>query len=76
MCRAQTSYIRAITTTSACSDDTAGTTGTCNGSPMPYMPSLPSSVIKSPSFDWDMGIRYSYWLRFQIELDSISNTTT
>ena len=37
-------------TTSACSHDTDGTTGTCNGSPTSYMPSSPSSAIKIPSF--------------------------
>ena len=41
MCRPSTSYTRETTTTSACSDDTDGTTGTCNSSPTPYVPSLP-----------------------------------
>ena len=51
MCRVQTSYIRVTTTTNACSDDTDGTIGACNGSPAPYVPSLPSSAIKLPCFD-------------------------
>ena len=57
VCKAPTSY-------------TNGTTGTCNGSPLPYMSSLPSSAIKIHSFDWGQGNRYSKWLRFRIELDS------
>ena len=40
---------RAVTTTSAHLDDTNGTIGTCNGSPTPYVPSLPSSAIEIPS---------------------------
>ena len=63
MCRAPTSYTRVTTTTSAHSDDRDETTDTCNGSPTP---SLPSSGIKIPSFDWDKGNRYSKWLRFRI----------
>ena len=74
--RAPTSYTRALTTTSACSDDTDGTTGTCNGSPKPYAHSLPSSAIKIPSFDWDKGNRNSEWLSLRIELDSILDTPT
>ena len=42
----------------------------------PYMPSLLSSAIKIPSSDWDKGNRYSEWLRFRIELDSIFDTPT
>ena len=57
-----TSYTRVMTTTSAHSDNTDGTTGTCNGSPSPYVPRLPSSAIKISSFDWDKGNRYSKWL--------------
>ena len=76
VCRALTSYPRATTTVSACFDDTDGTTGTCNGSQTPYVSSLPSSAIKIPSFDWDKGNRYSEWLRFRIELDSIFDTPT
>ena len=74
--RAQNFYTRAMTTTSACSDDTDETTGTCNGSPTPYVPILPSSAIKIPSIDWDKGNRNSEWLRFRIELDSIFDTST
>ena len=74
MCRATTSYTRAMATTSACSDDTDGATGACNGSSTPYLPSLPSSAIQIPSFDWDKCNRYSKWLRFTIELDSIFDT--
>ena len=51
MCWDPTSYTREPTTTSACSDDTDGTTGTCNGSPTLYVPHLPSSAIKD-SFLW------------------------
>ena len=76
MCRVPTSYTRVMTTPGAHSDDTNGTTGTCSGSPTPYMFSLPSSAIKIPSFDWDKGNRYSEWLRFRIELDSIFDTPT
>ena len=76
MCRATTSYTRAMTTTSACGHDTGGTTGTHNGSSTPYKPILPSSAIKTPSFDWDNGNRYSKWLRFRIELDSVFDTPT
>ena len=76
MCRPQTSYTRTMTTASACCGDTDGTTGTCNCSPMPYMPCLLSSTIKIPSLDWDKGNRYSKWLRFRIELDSIFDTPT
>ena len=75
MCRAPTSYSRATTTASACSDHTDRTTGTCNGSPKPYMPSFPSSTIKIHSFDWDK-LRYSEWLRFRTEFDSIFDTPT
>ena len=53
MCRAPTSYTRATTTTRAHSDHTDRTTGTCNGSQTPFIPSLPSSSNKIPSFDWD-----------------------
>ena len=76
MCRSPTSYTRAMTTTSACFDDTDGNTGTCNGSPTPYMPILPSSAIKIPSFHWDKGNRYFEYMRFQIELYSIFDTPT
>ena len=51
VCRAPTSYTRTITTTIEHSDNTDGTTGTCNGSPTPYVPILSSSAIKIPSFD-------------------------
>ena len=76
MCRAPTSYTRAATTTSACPDDTDKTTDTGNGSPTPYMPSLPSSANMTHSFAWDKGNRYSQWLRFRIELDSLFDTPT
>ena len=73
---APTSYTRATTTTSAYSDDTDGTAGTCNGSPTPFMSSLPLSAIKITSFDRDKGNRYSEWLRLRIEFDSIFDTPT
>ena len=74
--RALISYTRAKTTIIACSDNTEGITGTCNGCPTPYMPSFPSSLIKTPSFGRDKGNRYSKYLRFRIELDSIFDTPT
>ena len=76
MCRVPTSYTWAMTTTSAHSDDTDGTTGSYIGSPTPYIPILPLSAIRIPSFGWDRGNRYSKWLRFRIELDSIFDTLT
>ena len=60
MCRALISYTRTMTTTFACSDNTEGITGTCNGCPTPYMPCFSSSVIKIPSFGRDKGNRYSH----------------
>ena len=76
MCRALTTYTRALTTPHAYSYDTDGPTGTLNGSPKLYAPTLPSSAIKIPSFDWDKGKRYPEWQRFRIELDSIFDTPT
>ena len=76
VCRAPISYTRGMTTTSAHSDDTDETIGTCNGSATPYMPSLPSSVIRISSFDWENGNKYSEWLSFRIELDSVFGTPT
>ena len=76
MCRAPTSYTKAMTSISAWCDNMDGTTCTCNGSPTPYVPSLPSSANRTPSLDWDRGNRYSEWLRFRIKLDSIFDTPT
>ena len=76
MCRAPTPSTRVTATTTACSDDTDGTRGTCNGSSTPYVPSLSSSAIRIPTFDWDMGNRYSEWLKFIKELYSIFYTPT
>ena len=76
VCRAQMSYARTMTTTGACSANTDGTTGTCNGSPIHYMLCLPTSAIKIPSFDWDKGSRYSEWLRFAKELDFTFDIST
>ena len=76
MCQVPTSYARVTTTTSAHCDDTDRTTGTCNGSPIHYVPSLPSSAIQIPAFDWNKDNRYSEWLRFRIELDPVFDTPT
>ena len=63
-------------TTSVCSDVTDGTTGTSNGSPTPYVPSLPSSAVKIPSLIGTLVTGTLEWLTFRTELESTFDTLT